>query len=254
MPEPHLLWRPNVQPANRRFARRFPKPVDFFGRFSDRPVVRSFARVAVAAVVLVAAPLSAAAQSTGRLIAVQGSVYAGVTEFAAKRTFRAIFGESEGRIFGGGGQVTIRRGMLRGVFAGVSVERFKDTGQRVFPFDNQVFPLGIADTVTITPALLTIGYKVGPFRRITPYGGGGVGSYRLEETSEFGKDDERVDERFTGYHVLAGVEVRIWRCFGAAGEVKWATVKDALSGGIARELGEHNLGGTTAVLKLLADW
>lgn len=206
------------------------------------------------AAVLLAAPLSAAAQSTGRLIEVQGSVYGGVTEFTAKRTFRAIFGESEGRIIGGGGQVTIRRGMLSGVFVGVSVERFKDTGQRVFPFDNQVFPLGIADTVTITPVLLTIGYKVGPFRRISPYAGGGAGSYRLEEASEFDKDEENVDERFTGYHVLAGAELRIWRFFGAAGEVKWAAVKDALAGGIAREFGEHNLGGTTAVVKLLTHW
>ena len=61
-----------------------------------------------------------------------------------------------------------------------------------------------------------------------PYGGGGIGRHRYEETSEFAEASENVEESFTGYHLLGGVEFRATRWIGAAGELQWATVPDAL--------------------------
>jgi opacity protein-like surface antigen len=213
--------------------------------------VGSIAIVACLVSVIGAAP--AAAQSD-RPVEVQGFVSFGRTQFQAKDSFEAIFGDSSGTVVGVGGQVTICKGFLKGLFVGVSYEQFEETGERVFVFNGEVFPLGIENTVRIAPLLVTFGYKFGPFGRITPYGGGGFGSYKLEETSEFATDDENVDESFTGYHILGGAEVRIWRFISAAGEVKWATVSDALTGGVAAEFDEDNLGGTTLAAKVLIGW
>ena len=83
---------------------------------------------------------------------------------------------------------------------------------------------------------------------MTPYAGAGIGWHRFEETSEFAAENENVSGWFTGFHVLGGAEVRLWQWIGAAADVDWATVPNALgqeATGVSREFGESNLGGVT---------
>ena len=182
-------------------------------------------------------------------VAVRGVLGAGVTHFISDKTFKAVFGDARGVTWLGAGQLLFRGGM----FAEVSVERFRRTGQRVFVFEGNVIPLGIADTVTITPITVAGGYRfVRSGSRVTPYAGAGIGSYALREESDFAEDSDNVDTRHAGYLLFAGAEVRLWRWLGVAGELRFATVPDGIGQhGVASEYGETNLGGTTAGVKLI---
>ena len=57
---------------------------------------------------------------------------------------------------------------------------------------------------------------------------------------------KNVDERFSGYHLVGGVEYKITRWLGVAGEVTWTTVPDAIGeAGVSAAFDETDLGGTT---------
>ena len=193
-----------------------------------------------------------AAAQTDRPYEVQGFFELGSMSFRASESFDAIFGESTAGLLGGGGQVTLHRGAVSGLFFGVSVERLKKTGERVFLFGEQVFPLGIELRTKITPILVTAGWKFAPAGRIVLYVGGGYGSYKYEEASDFAEGDENVSERFNGYHMLGGAEFDLWRWIGAGAEVRWATVPDALGeGGASAAFEDDNLGGFSFQFKVL---
>ena len=189
------------------------------------------------------AALSANAQA--QTLSVRGFGDIGVTAFSASESFEAILGESRGTVFGGGGEVVFGPG----VFVGVRASRFEAQGERVFIFEGERFELGIDTTIRITPVELSAGYRAGHGRwRVVPYGGGGIGWHRYEETSEFATDEENVDERHTGYHLLGGAELRLARWVGIAGEAQWTTVPDAIGqddSGVSAAFGETNLGGTS---------
>ena len=128
-------------------------------------------------------------------VAVRGVLGAGLTHFISDKTFKAVFGDARGVTWLGAGQLLFRGGM----FAEVSVERFRRTGQRVFVFEGNVIPLGIADTVTITPITVAGGYRfVRSGSRVTPYAGAGIGSYALREESDFAEDSDNVDTVMPG--------------------------------------------------------
>jgi hypothetical protein len=178
---------------------------------------------------------------------VRGFGQLGVMSFAAKDTFKAVLGESRGTTFGGGVQV---RSPL-GLYLQLGVERFRETGERVFVLDNEVFPLGVPNTITVIPITLSMGYR---FLRgsIVPYAGGGVGSYLLREKTPFDEEGESVKERHTGYHAIGGLEVRGTGWLAGAVEAQYAHVPDALgSNGASQAFDEHNLGGFQAQLKIL---
>jgi hypothetical protein len=218
--------------------------------------------VAVATAFLLAAP-DASAQGAGAQrrppapppplpsIAVRGFFDVGGTVFTAKDTFDAILGSSSATVYGGGGEVVLRQRW----FFGGRVARFKQDGQRVFVSGGEVFDLGIDTTITITPIELTGGYRLNaPGRRVIPYAGGGIGSYRYREEAEFAMGDDDVDESFTSYHVLGGVELRITRWLGVAGEAQWTTVPDAIGQeltSVGAEFEETNLGGSTFRVKFV---
>jgi hypothetical protein len=169
----------------------------------------------------------------------------GLTRFAAADTFKATLGSSNGTFFGGGVEVVLPQNF----FVNVRLSRFQKSGERVFVDDGEVFPLGIEMEVRMTPVELTGGYRfqrrVRP-RSAIPFVGGGIGWHRYSETSDFAQPGDDVDERFTGYHVLGGVEFRMSRWFGVTGEAQWTTISDALGSDVssASELyGESNLGG-----------
>lgn len=205
------------------------------------------ALLAVAALSVASQPAYAQARP---LFTVRGFGDLGSMTFTAKDSFDAILGRSRGPIFGGGVEVLERHNL----FVDFRASRFRESGERVFRFNGELFPLGIPVNVTVTPIELTGGYRFDLGWRVVPYGGAGVSWYRYKETSQFATDAENVDETFNGFQILGGAEVRIWRWIAAAGEVQWASVPDALGqdpNGISREFNETDLGGTTVRVKIV---
>lgn len=175
---------------------------------------------------------------------------AGLDRLAARRSFTAVLAQDSGPVYGGGGEVVLQSGW----FARVSVWRFKERGERALRLENQTFRLGIPLTVTILPVEINAGYRfrLGSRRMLVPYVGGGVSSHSYKETSSFAVGDENVNERYTGYQVLGGVEYRLHRLVGVAGEVQYTTVPDALgAGGLSAEFNEKDLGGLIVRARVL---
>jgi opacity protein-like surface antigen len=175
----------------------------------------------------------------------------GGTRFAAAQSFEAVLGSHSGVVFGGGVETVLPSG----IFVNLRASRFQKDGTRVFVLNDQVFDLGIATTVRVTPIQVTGGYrfKVGR-RQIVPYLGGGVGWFRYSETSEFADSSEDIAETFTGYHLLGGAEWRMGRLIGVAGEAEWSTVRDALGqnlSGVSEAFDETDLGGVTFRVKVV---
>ena len=207
---------------------------------------RGFHACIAALVLLTAATASA---QTGEFM-LRGFGDVGSTMFTAEQSFAAILGSDTGKVFGAGGEVVLPAR----VFANVRASRFRETGQRVFLFEGEQFDLGIPTTITITPVEVTGGYRFAFSDRIIPYGGAGVGWYGFKETSQFATDAENVDDRFTGFHILGGAEIGLWRWLALAGELQWATVPDAIgddSNSVSHEFNESNLGGTTFRFKIV---
>jgi opacity protein-like surface antigen len=191
-------------------------------------------------------------------IAMRGFADAGLTIFTATQSFKAILGTPAGAVFGGGVEV----GVTRDVFVSLAASRFRRTGERVFVFQNQVFKLNVADTITVTPLQLSAGYRFRGGRsgsvtapsRFTPYVGGGVGWYRFSETSAQSTSDEDETTTHAGYHALAGVETPIRRWMAAAVDAQWAMVPNAFgdsAASVSRLYDEHDLGGFTFRVRII---
>jgi opacity protein-like surface antigen len=166
----------------------------------------------------------------------------GITRFTAADTFKATLGSSTGTFAGGGVEIVLPQRW----FVNFRVSRFQKTGERVFVDGDDVFPLGIEMTVGLRPVEISGGYRFMPRGNLIPFAGGGVGWHRYSEKSDFAQPGEDVEETFTGYHALGGVEYRISRWFGIAGEAQWTTIGDALgteTTGASEAYGESNLGG-----------
>lgn len=181
-----------------------------------------------------------------------GSV--GWITFQARDSFDTVLDSHGGLLYGGGGQITLPFGL----YAEVAAMQFRADGERVFIGPNrEVFPLGIPVEVTVTPLEITGGWRYrGRGRRgpwpVVPYVGGGLSAYKYRETSEFADGDEDVDEWHNGFHILGGVEYRVRRWLGVAGEVAFSSIPDALGeGGVSAAFNEDNLGGTSVRLKVI---
>jgi hypothetical protein len=193
-------------------------------------------------------------------IGIRGFFTVGQFAASARDTFEAVLETNTGMTFGGGGHVLLPRGF----YAEVAAWRFREEGERVFVGPNQeVFPLGIPLEITLTPLEVTGGWRYRHCPRrpkapvvacrpsVVPYLGGGWSSYRYQETSEFANDEENVDARFNGFHVLGGAEFRVLQWLAVGGEVAWSSVPDALgAGGVSEAFDETNLGGTSLRLKV----
>jgi len=191
-------------------------------------------------------------------ISMRGFADAGLTIFTASQSFKAILGSPAGPVFGGGVEV----GLTRNLFLSVGASRFSRTGHRVFVFQDQVFKLNEPDTITMTPFQLSAAYRFLPSRtarvtrpsRLTPYAGGGVGWYRLSETSPNSTDADNETTTNAGYHVLGGVETPIRRWMAAAVDAQWSIVPNAFgdsASSVARLYDEHNLGGFTLSVRVI---
>lgn len=168
--------------------------------------------------------------------------------FQATDSFEAVLGNAAQPLYGGGAEVVFNdRVFVRG-----EVERFRETGERVILFEDEVFPLGIPNTVTLTPIAVTGGVRLRSGDNLVPYLGGGAGVFRFREESEFAEGEENVDDRFTSYHALVGVEYGVSRWVFTALEVRYTTVPDSLGApGVSGDFGESNLGGLSVGVKLM---
>lgn len=90
-----------------------------------------------------------------------------------------------------------------------------------------------------------------PFGGVKPYLGGGIGKVQYRETSDFASGSDDVDESYTSYHVLGGVDVPVWKWIGVTAEVNYRWVKDAFGeAGLSKEFGEDDLGGPSFRVKV----
>lgn len=175
----------------------------------------------------------------------------GLMNFTAADSFDVILGSPSGMIFGGGARVNLPYG---GLFVDVGAWRFSAEGERAIVFQGEEFDLGIPVEVTVIPVEFSAGWQFRLRRapQFRPYVAGGFSSYGYKESSEFATDDENVDERFNGFHLLGGAEYRVSRIVALAGEATWTTVPDALGeGGVSDAFDETDLGGISFRLKVI---
>lgn len=185
-----------------------------------------------------------------RSIDIGGYAMFGRVNFTAAESFDAILGTPSGPMVGGGVRVGLP---WYGLFAAVGAWRFRADGERAFVFNNEVIPLGIPVEVTVVPIEISVGWRarLRELPKLVPYAAVGLTSMKYQETSDSSTSAENADERFGGYHVLGGVEYKIIRWLGVAGEVAWTTVPDAIGeSGVSRAFGETDLGGTTLRVKI----
>jgi hypothetical protein len=162
-------------------------------------------------------------------------------------------------MLGGGGQFRLPLHL----FARVDVSQFKEIGERVFVSNGDVFKLGIPTTITLTPIEVTGGFrhelgrssKGGGTFRLAPFGGAGFGRLQYQERADFATTGEDVEQNFTSYHVIGGVDAPIWRWLGAGVEYQHRWVRDAIGqGGVSAELNETDLGGGTFRVRLMVSF
>jgi opacity protein-like surface antigen len=181
-------------------------------------------------------------------VGVRGFGQVGVIGFSARKSFEAVAGSSFGWSFGGGVEIRFRSGL----FVQGSLEQYRRTGQRVYAFEGESFPLGIPSTVTIRPMVVGLGYRPPAAGLVLPYVGVGIGQYRLRETSLFEDPTERVDEIHVGYHGYIGVEFRTHRWIAPAAEARYTRVPGSLgNGGASAQFDESDLGGWQVTGKIL---
>jgi opacity protein-like surface antigen len=167
--------------------------------------------------------------------------------FLASDSFKAIVDTGGGFFYGGGAQV-----YFGPVYVDVGISNFEKTGQRAFVFEGEVFRTGVRDLIMMTPFVVTAGYRFREQNGVVPYLGGGVGSLKFQEVSDFADPGENASERFTSYHAVGGMEYAATRWLFVAGEVRYASVPDAIGApGIAAEFDESNLGGFSVAVKVL---
>ena len=177
---------------------------------------------------------------------IRGFVQAGGHWFTAADSFEAVTGSRVGLLYGGGGQVG-----LGSFFVQASVERYEETGQRVFVFNDELFELGIPNTVTVTPIQATAGYRQAGAGGLVGYLGAGVGVLLYKEESAFSLPEDNVDEKHASYHILFGVEWPLAPWLWVGGEGQWTYVPDAIGEqGISAAFNEDDLGGVTLRVKL----
>ncbi len=171
----------------------------------------------------------------------------GYGSFNASESFNAVFGSSSASFYGFGAEVRYRRFFLQ-----FNWEKTDKTGERVFVSGSETFPLGIEDRLQVTPISVIVGYRFWRKGHLTLLAGAGIGSYGVKEEWDFALPTETVDESFTSYHLLFGVEYSVHRWVALRAEGQYTTVPDSAGvGGVSEVFGENDLGGPSFRIKLL---
>jgi hypothetical protein len=179
-----------------------------------------------------------------RLVRAFGTV--APTFFTADDSMELVLGSATGLFFGGGAQYV----WSNGAFVLGTYERMQDTGTRVLVSGSQVFQVGVADTVTVTPVTFTVGYRDYKTRAVAPYGGFGAGWHRLRETSDDGT--AAISKSHVSGHILGGVERRVAPWLSVAGEAQWTWAQKIIGEtGLSAAAGEDDLGGVSLRVKVI---
>ena len=203
--------------------------------------MRSALALAALQMIVLASPVSAQTS-----IGVRGYFMYGGVSFSASDSIEAVTGETRASFVGGGGQVTV----WKGVFADVGVSSQSMDGQRVFVDGGTVYPLNIPVTLRFLPIDLAVGWRM--HGRLQPYGGVGMTSLGYKETGEYAQSGEDVDVRRAGLLVLAGADFTVWRTWlHAGGEIRYRSVKGILGdSGASAAFGEDDAGGVAYALRI----
>lgn len=175
---------------------------------------------------------------------VRAAGFVGVEHFNASKTFKGIFDSPNGIVYGGG--IDLVKGPL---FVRADVSHFGKSGERAFDANGQVFRLGIPLKVSITPVIGAVGVRGILAPGLIAYAGAGAGSWSYSETGDDPSD--ALSLRKTGYLGLGGIEWRVQRLVGIGFEAQYARVPNAFAGGLAADLGEKDLGGATAAVRVI---
>jgi len=180
-------------------------------------------------------------------IAVEAQV--GYFDMAAQRSATALFGSSGGATFGG----AVRYTFWRGAFASAGVRTFSKQGERVFLISPgaPIQKLGFPISLTLTPVMVSVGYRFRHGTLIVPYAAVGAAITSYSEKSDVAGQSFNDEGSKTGFVGAAGVEVGRGRFrFGA--EAGYSSVVGAVGlGGISKVYGEDDLGGFHAIGKLI---
>jgi opacity protein-like surface antigen len=190
-------------------------------------------------------PANAGRSAIASIAGFRGFGQVGYGWMTAHDSFKAMFGSPGWVWYGGGGQFVFRSGL----FVEGSADFYRRSGTRVFVVDDEVFDLGIRNTITMLPVAGTVGYRFSG-NTATPYVGGGAGLHLYREEFEFATSGEDIDRHFASYHALGGVEVRLSPRLASAIEVQYTHVPNDFTG-LADVFDEHNLGGLQVRGKLL---
>jgi hypothetical protein len=168
---------------------------------------------------------------------------------SASESFKAVTGKDGFASYGAGGQVV---NLWKGLFVEASIERSTVDGERVFVFDDEVFKLGIPLEIEMMPIDLVVGWRSPVADRVSAYGGAGVTFLTYKETSDSSDADENIDERYTGFVVMGGMEFGVAKWVHLRGEVRYRRVGDVLGvGGASAAFDETTLGGIGGGIKLV---
>jgi hypothetical protein len=168
--------------------------------------------------------------------------------FTARDSFEAILDGAFGPIYGGGGQIVFPNGG----FIQAGFERFTKQGTRVVVSGDQLYVLPFPTDVSVTPVLVTFGYRPVPRGRLAPYLGAGFGIHRYEEESPSLPALDSISTNHFGFHLVGGAEVPLLPWVALAGEAQWAGVPKALGdSGVSLVFDETDLGGTTFRVKII---
>lgn len=182
---------------------------------------------------------------------VQAFAVVDLNQFAASKTYKAVFGSSSIPGYGGGADIT---NVWSHLFIRVAVTRVTKDGSRVFVDGGQVFNLNEPAKLTLTPIEIGAGWRfVMTNPRVTPYVGGAalIESYKVEYSLS---SDLNESETFTGGDFFGGVDIAITKLIFVGGEVQFRTLPNALQSSFASSAAnaynEKDGGGFTARLTI----
>ena len=209
-------------------------------------------KTAIATLIIAIAAAAPAAAQPEPTVSVRAFGLVTAQRFAARQTFDATLGSSTGLFAGGGLEFVDSRGW----FLDVEVSHFSKDGQRVFVADDQTFPLGIKDTVSITPIDLLLGYRLhlGRSGRVRPYAAIGLTSIGYTEKSDFSESSDDVDKRKGGPMFVGGLEVHIAPLLSVSADVAATRVTGILGSSATAAstvFGEDDAGGVAARVRVI---
>jgi opacity protein-like surface antigen len=169
----------------------------------------------------------------------------------ASKSAKAVFdGDSGGPSFGAG----VRWSVTPSIYVALGGRYFSKDGERAFVADPSTPPFGLGHplSVRLIPVHAQAGWRFRPDTSFVPYIGLGIGatSYREESTVGGLAEPEVSETKFSGL-VAAGLEYgRGALRFGI--DLSYSTVPDSLGvGGVSQVYGEDDLGGFTAMGRII---